>query len=75
MRADATAVCQTSQQLVGSVGTTILAVIISIWQKKPNITYSLGTAQGSQAAFIFTVIISLIIIFSDWKMFKAENNN
>lgn len=75
LRADATAVCQTSQQLVGSVGTTILAAIISIWQKKPNITYSLGTAQGSQAAFIFTVIISLIIIFSDWKMFKAENNN
>ena len=75
LRADATAVCQTSQQLAGSVGTTILAAIISIWQKKPNIAYSLGTAQGSQAAFIFTVIISLIIIFSDWKMFKAENNN
>ena len=33
LRADATAVCQTSQQLAGSVGTTIFAAIISIWQK------------------------------------------
>lgn len=63
--------CQTSQQLAGSIGTTVLAAIIAIWQKKPAVSYSLGTAQGSQAAFIFT----LIILFSDWKMFKTENNN
>lgn len=75
LRADATAVCQTSQQLAGSIGTTVLAAIIAIWQKKPAVSYSLGTAQGSQAAFIFTLIISLIILFSDWKMFKTENNN
>lgn len=31
LRADATAVCQTSQQLAGSVGTTILASIMSVW--------------------------------------------
>lgn len=75
LRADATAVCQTSQQLAGSIGTTVFAAIIAIWQKKPAVSYSLGTAQGSQAAFIFTLIISLIILFSDWKMFKTENNN
>lgn len=33
LRADATAVCQTSQQLAGSIGTTVLAAIIAIWQK------------------------------------------
>lgn len=75
LRADATAVCQTSQQLAGSIGTTILAAIISIWQKKPNTSYSLGTAQGSRAAFCFTFVISLIILISYWKMFKAEKLN
>lgn len=74
LRADATAVCQTSQQLAGSVGTTILAAIMSIWQKQSHGSYSLATAQGSQAAFCFTLIMSLIILFSYWGMFKAEKN-
>lgn len=47
LRADAMAVCQTSQQLADSIGTTVLAAIIAIWQKKPAVSYSLGTAQGS----------------------------
>lgn len=73
LRADATAVCQTSQQLAGSVGTTILAAIISVWQKQGNISYAVATAQGSQVAFYFTVFTALIILISDWKMFRAEN--
>lgn len=73
LRADATAVCQTSQQLAGSVGTTILAAIISVWQKQRNISYAVATAQGSQVAFYFTVFTALIILISDWKMFRAEN--
>ncbi|WP_191450258.1 DHA2 family efflux MFS transporter permease subunit [Lactobacillus crispatus] len=72
LRADATAVCQTSQQLAGSVGTTILAAIMSIWQKKDATSYALATAQGSQAAFYFTLLMALIILISYWKMFKAE---
>ncbi|MCT7841725.1 MAG: MFS transporter, partial [Lactobacillus crispatus] len=71
-RADATAVCQTSQQLAGSVGTTILAAIMSIWPKKGAASYALATAQGSQAAFYFTLLMALIILISYWKMFKAE---
>ena len=74
LRADATAVCQTSQQLAGSVGTTILASIMSIWQKRANIPYTLATAEGSRAAFWFTLLISLIILFSYWKMFKVEKS-
>lgn len=73
LRADATAVCQTSQQLAGSIGTVILASIMTIWQKKPHISYSFAIAQGSQAAFMFTLIISLIILLSYWRMFNAEN--
>lgn len=72
LRADATAVCQTSQQLAGSVGTTILASIISVWQKQSHGSYAMATAQGSQAAFCFTLLMSLIILFSYWRMFKAE---
>lgn len=72
LRADATAVCQTSQQLAGSVGTTILASIISVWQKQSHGSHAMATAQGSQAAFCFTLLMSLIILFSYWRMFKAE---
>lgn len=72
LRADATAVCQTSQQLAGSVGTTILAAIMSIWQKKETTSYAIATAQGSQAAFCFTLLMALIILVSYWKMFRAE---
>lgn len=72
LRADATAVCQTSQQLAGSVGTTILASIMSVWQKQGHGSYTMTTAQGSQAAFCFTWLMSLIIMFSYWKMFRAE---
>lgn len=72
LRADATAVCQTSQQLAGSVGTTILASIISVWQKQSHGSYAMATAQGSQAAFCFTLLMSLIILFSYWRMFKVE---
>ena len=72
LRADATAVCQTSQQLAGSVGTTILASIMSVWQKQSHGSYAMATAQGSQAAFCFTLLMSLIILFSYWRMFKVE---
>lgn len=75
LRADATAVCQTSQQLAGSVGTTILASIMAVWQKSGKSSYAVATAQGSQAAFCFTLVIGLIILFSYWKMFKAEKSN
>lgn len=74
LHADATAICQTSQQLAGSVGTTILASIMSIWQKNANVSYALATAQGSRAAFCFTLLTSLIILFSYWRMFKAEKS-
>lgn len=72
LHTDATAVCQTSQQLAGSVGTTILAAIMAVWQNKGGASYSYLTAQGSQAAFCFTFILGLIIIFCDWRMFSLE---
>ncbi|GAA3628255.1 hypothetical protein GCM10022297_03470 [Lactobacillus hamsteri] len=73
LRVDATAVCQTSQQLAGSVGTTIMASIIAVWQSKGGASYAQLTAQGSQAAFGFTSLLSIIILISYWRMFKLEN--
>lgn len=74
LRADATAVCQTSQQLAGSIGTTILAAIIALFQKQGSASYVFRTAQGSKAAFCFTFIMGLIILFSYWRLFKITKN-
>lgn len=74
LHSDATAVCQTSQQLAGSMGTTIMASIIAVWQNKGGASYPVLTAQGSQAAFCFTFILGLLILFSYWRMFKLEKS-
>lgn len=73
LRADATAVCQTSQQLAGSMGTSILASIMAIWQNKGGASYAQLTAEGSRAAFCFTSVLGLIILISYWRMFYIEN--
>lgn len=75
LQADATAVCQTSQQLAGSLGTTILASIMAIWQRSGSLFYASATAKGSRAAFGFTLVVSLIILVSYLWMFKAEKEN
>lgn len=72
LHSDATAVCQTSQQLAGSMGTTILASIIAIWQNKGGASYAQLTAEGSQAAFYFTTILGLVIVFCYFRMFSLE---
>lgn len=76
LKSDATAVGQTAQQLAGSLGTAILAAIISIHQAGAN-NYQLATAKGSQMAFIMTAILVVIIIFCYFKLFnyKKEKNH
>ncbi|WEV37685.1 MFS transporter [Lactobacillus sp. ESL0677] len=74
LHTDATAVCQTGQQYAGSLGTTVMATIISAWQKKPG-NYALMTAKGSQIAFIVLIIASIIILCSYLRMFKLEQQN
>ncbi|MBD5430423.1 DHA2 family efflux MFS transporter permease subunit [Lactobacillus sp.] len=74
LHADATAVCQTSQQLAGSLGTTILAAIIAISQNKGGASYSFLTAQGSQWAFYFTFILGILILVCDRRMLSLEKN-
>lgn len=75
LHADATAVCQTSQQLAGSMGTTILAAIMAISQNKGGASYTFLTAQGSQWAFYFTFALGILILVCDWRMLSLEKNN
>ena len=74
LHTDATAVFQTGQQYAGSMGTTVMATIISAWQKKPG-NYSVLTAQGSQVAFLVMSIINVIIFLSYLNLFRLEARN
>lgn len=75
LKSDATAVCQTAQQLAGSMGTAILAAIIAIFQNKHTAKYTTLTAQGSMAAFYFTFGLGILILICDWIMFKLSKEN
>lgn len=72
LQTDGTAVFQTAQQLAGSVGTTILAAILAIYQNRGNGSYAMLTAKGSQVSFGIIFGIGLLILVSYWKMFKLE---
>ena len=75
LKSDATAVCQTAQQLAGSMGTAILAAIMAIFQNKHTTNYANLTAQGSRAAFCFTFSLGILILLCDWIMFKLSKEN
>lgn len=72
LQSDATAIMQTGQQLAGSLGETILASIIGSSQALHGASYSFLTAQGSYWAFIFSVGLAVLILFSYWLMFVSE---
>lgn len=72
LHSDATAVCETSQQLAGSLGTTILAAIMAISQNQGGASYAVLTARGSQWAFCFTFVLGIIILICDWRMLNLE---
>ena len=67
--------CQTAQQLAGSIGTTIMAAIIAIFQNESNSSYAIRTARGSQAAFYFIFGLGILILIFDWAMFRLERKN
>ncbi|WP_125573068.1 MFS transporter [Levilactobacillus huananensis] len=58
-RADANAIYNTGQQFAGSLGTTILAALMSS-VKTPGLSTSQQTAQGSQLAFGLILVLSLL---------------
>lgn len=72
MRSDATAIFETAQQYAGSMGTSVMSAIIALWQNRSG-NYRQLTAQGSEVAFIFILVLSFVVLFSYYKMFKLEN--
>ena len=72
LKADATAVCQTAQQLAGLMETAILAAIIAVFQNKQTESYATLTAQGSRIAFYFTFGLGILILVCDWFMFRLD---
>ena len=72
LQSDGTAVFQTAQQLAGSIGTTILAAILAIYQNRGGASYAALTAQGSQVTFYLIFVIGLLILLSDYLLFKLE---
>jgi len=58
-RADANAIYNTGQQFAGSLGTTILAALMSS-VKTPGLSNAQQTAQGSQLAFGLILVLSIL---------------
>lgn len=61
-QSDGNAILNTLQQFAGAVGTSIVAAIISHSQATSNHSFAVATALGSQHAFIFLLILSIIEI-------------
>lgn len=71
LQSDATAICQTMQQLAGSFGTAIMAVFISMQQQNHG-SYQTLTARGCQIDFMLAAILGLIIIGCDYLLFAGS---
>lgn len=72
LHADATALCQTAQQLAGALGTSILAIIISFFQNQDG-NYLRETSLGCQVAFLASFIFSGIILVAEYLLLKKQH--
>lgn len=55
------AILNTVQQFAGAVGTSITSAIVAFSQKQPGIKESIGTQVGTQHAYIFLFVLTLVI--------------
>ena len=69
LHADATAIMQTGQQFAGSIGTSVLATIISFSQSTRHGSKAILMAQGCEVAFIFVTFIAILIMLCYWQLF------
>lgn len=61
--AQGNAILNTAQQFAGAVGTSITSAIVAFSQKQPGIKESVGTQAGTQHAYIFLFVLTLVIGF------------
>ncbi|MDK8188454.1 MFS transporter, partial [Sphingomonas zeae] len=73
LHADATAIMQTGQQFAGSIGTSVLAAIISFSQSTSHGSKAFLMAQGCEVAFIFVTFIAILIMICYWRLFTKVN--
>lgn len=73
-RADANAIYNTGQQFAGSVGTTILAALMSS-VKVSGMSYAHETAIGSQLAFGLIFVLSIINFGFYFVVFRYQKND
>lgn len=60
---------QTGQQFAGSIGTSVLATIISFSQSTRHGSKAILMAQGCEVAFIFVTFIAILIMLCYWQLF------
>ncbi len=60
VKSDGNAILTTLQQFAGATGTSLVAAIIAQGQAKVGVSKAVGTAQGSEHAFIFLLVLGLI---------------
>jgi len=73
-RADANAIYNTGQQFAGSIGTTILAALMSSVSVS-GMSYAHETAIGSQLAFGLIFVLSLINFGFYFIVFRYQKND
>ncbi|MCW3778721.1 MFS transporter [Levilactobacillus namurensis] len=73
-RADANAIYNTGQQFAGSLGTTILAALMSS-VKGGNLSYAHSTALGSQLAFGLIAILGILNFGFYFVVFKHQKQD
>lgn len=73
-RADANAIYNTGQQFAGSLGTTILAALMSS-VKGGGLSYAAATARGSQLAFGLIALLGIINFGFYFVVFKHQKQD
>lgn len=69
---DANALYNTGQQVSGAVGTTVLALMMNSVHR-PGATHAQNVAAGSDVAFIFLVLLGIVIFILFHKLVNLHN--
>lgn len=64
----------TAQQFAGAVGTSITSAIVALSQTAAHSKGAIPTAQGTQHAYIFLTILTVIIFILMFKFVKKTKN-
>lgn len=66
------AILNTAQQFAGAVGTSITSAIVAFSQTVMNSKGAVATAMGTQLAYVFLLVLAVIIFVLFWKFVKIE---